>query len=346
MLDELREYREYTWDQDSEENRIERIKYGVLTRGGRFTGLERVLTIIARHFLYYYEDRTTSRDRNAAFAALYAWLGLDGAVYEKELDPERKAEIDAIRGWFPRYLDEVMQYCDRKEKDPEERKEKVKERQEFLRSYEFYKMVSLSCYQNGIGETGHSRTMRLDKAVANGMCRKRLKRFYLVCRDPRFEEVSLGADMKKSLADDRKPALKRRDMLLRLIAAYLVENYYSAPSVSDPDPDRFVYFSLPALSNWCRYQDGYQHRAFDHFYYNGRRLIEKFGEDRYKHNNRTKIRFNKEWFDKCGWRLIEAADNDDELDEYLKEHPGACFYRDDGAGEGLVRGLRYERSVI
>lgn len=345
MLDEILEYKEYTWNLNKPEDGTERIKYGTMVRGkAHFGGLERVLTIISRRFLYYYGDNATKSDCNAAFAAICAWLGFARSKknYEKDLDEARKTEINAIYNWFHKYIGEVMLVSAGKDKT---KLAKLKERQDYLRGGEFILKMENSCYTIGLGENNDFKILRLDKAVANGICRKRLKRFYLVCNNPFFEELTYKTKGGyEKLVVNGATAMKNRDMLLRVVATYLLENYYSAPD--GIDSDRLVFFNLTNFSNWQYYHKSYKKDVYDTFYYKGNKLIEKF--DPAKHDNQVKIKINREcreWFDKCEWNLIEATDNDDKLEEYLKEHPGYCFYRDDGAGKPLGKNKRYDRTI-
>lgn len=323
MLDEYREYSEYTCKINGG-NCAERIKYGTMVRSGaNFAGLERILTIIARYYLFYHGDKneTDDRDRAAAYAAVRSWLGYTIDDYEALLDDDIKKEIKAIKGWIRKYIRTVMIPG----RNDAEEKKKLKTRINKLGKWEYFSDLFKSCYDNGLWRSDDLNELTLEKAVANAASRKGLKRFYLACGDPGLDELKT--------ASGKKLSRKSKDKLLKIVAAYLLENYYIDKEVRSTS--RFAPFSKTDFSYW--YSDGYMKDLPD-IRLNGSKLIENFSRD-----SDTKIRFNSEWLQNCGWTLIDATEDDSMLEEYLAAHEGHHFYRDNGANKALTEGEVYER---
>ena len=384
MLNEKLEYYEYTCDLNDSENVRRRIKYATLSRGdAEFNGLERFLTIIARHFLYYHNNGFASKDDiDAAYAALLSWLGYDKHD-EKTINNERNKEIETICGWFPKYIKDVMlrqkiEIIKNENKGENERidalleklineenakelletsntlkgviKEawdrkkdggtsednicKIAERYMILSDTSFKrKIASTSAFWGTNHDINDYKMASLEKVIANALCRKRLNVFYLVCKDPHFTEA-VKRDRKKTVTE------KREDTLLKIVAAYLVENFYSDPGTSGIV--RYVPFNKVTVSNWYM-NDGYlKNEYFDNYKYKGRDLfyIQLLGR------NQLKISIDPEWFELCEWALIPATDNDDNLIRFLNTHPGYRFYRDDGACKPLVENEVYDRNPV
>ena len=82
MLDEILEYQQYSFDINSPDDQVRRLKRSTLIRINKikgskvvtFTGLNRVLTIIARHFIYEIYDGDDDL-KGKTINALKAWLG-------------------------------------------------------------------------------------------------------------------------------------------------------------------------------------------------------------------------------------------------------------------------------
>ena len=214
MLNEILEYKEYSADLSEPENTIKRIKYGVITKAGKsFMGLEGMLTSISRRMLYYYGDKVEDTDRDAAEAAMKAWLGFKYRIDLPE-DDERVAEIRKLEGWFPQYVRTVLikKYFDQTAlKDPEkgaellecissyenaetedekeEAIERLKElnakisrlmnKLEYTASDTYREQLELTNYNNGISVDEHNKRrdnrdiLRFEKVIANAMRRKK-----------------------------------------------------------------------------------------------------------------------------------------------------------------------------
>ena len=111
MLNEQLEYKEYTYDLAGFGNGPRRIKYSALSRGDKtIAGLGRIMTIIARHFLFYdNNDVAGKEDLDAAKLAIFGWFGYVPTDPEKycKPEPQREKEIEDIFRWLPKYLEKM-----------------------------------------------------------------------------------------------------------------------------------------------------------------------------------------------------------------------------------------------
>ena len=393
MLNEILEYKEYSADLSEPENTIKRIKYGVITKAGKsFMGLEGMLTSISRRMLYYYGDKVEDTDRDAAEAAMKAWLGFKYRIDLPE-DDERVAEIRKLEGWFPQYVRTVLikKYFDQTAlKDPEkgaellecissyenaetedekeEAIERLKElnakisrlmnKLEYTASDTYREQLELTNYNNGISVDEHNKRrdnrdiLRFEKVIANAMRRKKPRIFYLACKDNGLNtvHVTLNGNMKEM----RELTSEEADTVLRFVSAYLLEYYYIEMAINKAEADdmelvmeariplRYVPYDNLRFSDWHT-NDAYFHAERMDFRYGTRYLIRRWGDKYRSGGNKTKIKIEENWFERCEWALIDATDNDDTLDKYLEEHPGHHFYSDRGSGKLLAMDQRYVR---
>ena len=100
MLNEMQEYHEYTGDlknariRDSFKNDL---------KDAKFSGISRVLEIIARHFLF--DENGTFRGEegiNDAKDAMRLWMG------SKHPTTSKNTEVQALNGWLPRLLEDLF----------------------------------------------------------------------------------------------------------------------------------------------------------------------------------------------------------------------------------------------
>ena len=111
MLDEILEYQQYSFDIDKPDDYVQRLKRSTLISNNTdkikksntitLTGLNRVLTIIARHFLYNVyngEDRLKEK----TIDALKSWLG------HKAPDDSSNAEVHDLYRWLSRYVEKIL----------------------------------------------------------------------------------------------------------------------------------------------------------------------------------------------------------------------------------------------
>ena len=115
MLNEIREYEEYTYDLDNTASVPKRIKYNVLTKGlneessGIGCGIESILSIIARHFLFDFNALGALANADAAECAVLAWIGSKPDENKQSaLSTEIQDEIESIKGWYPGYIEKIL----------------------------------------------------------------------------------------------------------------------------------------------------------------------------------------------------------------------------------------------
>ena len=322
MLDEFKEASEYLYDLDKEGRGSERIQMTNFLRTGEFLGIERIMTTIARFFLFH--DGATEEQRvYRAEAALRLWFGFPRCDIEDEMVA---LEYDLITnkhpeiiGWLPKYL---RLHKDKK-RDPEK---SIKEADRMIENYR--KEFSVSSLNKSFGND--YKRIRYDKIIANALVsRGALKRYYLISDDQNWGYGVSGIKGNK---------LDYPDRVLKTMAAYLLERQRKGKANGALS---FEPVNLKDLTNWASADTRLESKYYDMFSIDGRPL---FAFQDLSTNNIKKIKPDKEWFDRCGWKLIDATENDVLLDRYLETYnPFATYYRDDGGGTYIMADARYER---
>ena len=112
MLDEILEYQQYSFNIDKADDQVQRLKRSTLIRLNddkidktkrhiALTGLNRVLTIIARYFIYNVYDGDDHL-KEKTIAALKSWLG------HKAPDDSASIEARELYGWLPNYVERIL----------------------------------------------------------------------------------------------------------------------------------------------------------------------------------------------------------------------------------------------
>ena len=111
MLDEILEYQQYSFDIGNSDEHVQRLKRSTLicfnqdkitkTRSIALTGLNRVLTVIARHFLYNVFDGDP-RLKEKTIDALKSWLG------HKAPSNSSHDEVHKLYRWLFLYAEKVL----------------------------------------------------------------------------------------------------------------------------------------------------------------------------------------------------------------------------------------------
>ncbi|MBE6042557.1 MAG: hypothetical protein E7220_08585 [Clostridiales bacterium] len=177
--------------------------------------------------------------------------------------------------------------------------------------------------------------------MANAMsARGPLKKYYLVCRVPDWK---IGVNKLKGTNPLGKLDKGDEDRILKLLAAYLIERNRKLKSNDDYifEPINFSDIGFWQFAQGKTDSSKYRPYTYQRYDNNERRPLFKF--DSSQSNNQAKAKPDEEWFEICGWELIEATENDYKLNEYLKDYPGAVFYSDPGASQYLRKNVRYER---
>lgn len=183
-------------------------------------------------------------------------------------------------------------------------------------------------FNDKLGKTGNNdyRQITYDKIIADAVTEGPLVRYYLVCEKESFKRVWYNKKtLKKATKIDEK-----KDLLRKTVATYLLGrkncNY-------NTDEFGFVPINLTDLLNWMKSNSAIKLKTYT--YNNDKDLL---FEEITINKNQKMIRINESWIEECGWSVIR----EEELDMYLTNHPGAVYYRDDGASFLLRQNKRYE----
>jgi len=330
MLNEILEAGEYLYDFRNDKTGPKRIKNAVLLKKDKnqryeFLGLEGILTIIARYFIYE-DDVEYEEGIRRANAALHMWCGHA---------PENKAEdilsnqyeylqenYPWIEWWLPDYLRETVSRGNEEEMENVERgiaslKDKKKS----------YSVSSL----NKQAKANDFKAIRYDKIIANAaVSGGPLKKYYLACCDAEW-----GRSLRKE--KNMQPTPRQNDVILKTIAAYILERSRKQRTDSLP---RFEPINYMDITYWTVNDGRLSRTNYKNFSVSERPL---FAFQSGMSKNSGKIKPDPEWFEACGWQLIDATEDDSALDAFLDNNPEGIFYSDQGSCVPLERNARYVR---
>ena len=104
MLNELREYEEYSFRFDPDDPNVEqphRLKYSVNFRGVDCSGMERPMIMVARHFMFDEKGNANADSIKKAEEAVRIWTGI------KDKDIELNENNSHLKDWYSNYI----RYC-------------------------------------------------------------------------------------------------------------------------------------------------------------------------------------------------------------------------------------------
>lgn len=335
MLNEIQEAYEYMYDLDGAEEKPNRINWSVFMHDNDLNGLERILTTVSRAIIFEGTPEPLLGRRRATIA-MKMWLG---AAEDIETDENLAAHYDYMKEryshldhWIQRYLKEVVE---RESKGNLGRLEKLmKELDRRRKQFGTHSLASAPYVSD-------FKLIRYDKVLANAVVAYGpLKKNYLVAA---FPEWRTGTNKIVNGNPDAHIKLKDDDKILKLVAAYLLERNRKQKSNADYVPEAVNYSDISYWAEGRTKLDSSKYKMFtyeDSQTHKRRPLFEFYFT---KTGNTTKVMPDREWFEYCGWDIIEATDNDEKLDEYLNEHPNAIFFSDSGACKKLQENIRYTR---
>lgn len=166
-----------------------------------------------------------------------------------------------------------------------------------------------------------------DKIIAEAVKEGRLEKHYLVCASDNLDEVCYKDKYPFKKKKNSKTSKKKADLLRKVVAAFLLEKKRHTDS---SEAERFIPVNFSDIRNWLVSDIDIKLEAYS---YKEKPLFDQ----EVINMNQKQIRINKEWMDCCGWKIVHEA----ELESYLKEHPGATFFSDWGAGQMLKANCRY-----
>ena len=172
-----------------------------------------------------------------------------------------------------------------------------------------------------------------DKIIADAITEGPLKRYYLVCSYQGLSQVTFQTGKKISCPFRRaehkwsEPTKRKADLLMKTIAAVLLEQ---RARKADHPYKGFVPVNRTNIANWLASSSGTD--SLSKYYIDNRFFLKTESFD-----NVSAFEIDSEWMTSCGWMVVA----EEELDQYLKEHPNAEFYSDYGAGTYLRKNERY-----
>ena len=286
-----------------------------------FNGLERVMTMIARFFLFHDGAQDDERIMRAE-AALRLWCGdIEDKNRSESGLKEQYAYLEEqypwLENWLQKYLEEGVPCA----KKPGEEKEIIEKAINTLNARR--ERFGYSSYDSKM-KINDYKAIKYDKIIANALSAGGpLKRYYLVCEDPHWDAKIYAITKKKQ----GKPKDGQKDRILKTIAAYLLERNRKARPIDD-GALRYEPVNKTNLSFWAKNNSDIENKDLTLFAVSGRPL---FFSETGPSGNVGKIKPDSEWFAACGWQLIDGTEDDTALDAYLGSHPDAVCFSDRGS---------------
>ena len=343
MLNEIGEYEQYTLSPAEllacKNRRLKR--YTLIKQD--FGGLERAMTIIARHFIF---DTPIGFNEKELREILKAWCGFR---HEAEtILPEH------FEGWLNNYmrrvlLRETLQDCLDDEKFPTDLKALIEKislepdfnAREYLKALKGFDLthgdipkiknllealVALpnknknfsKNYFDSLTYKGKNafRAITYDKVIANALLAGRLRRYYLVCDEELFAtERILKRDGKKILPKDK-------DMVLKMTAEYLLQCRHTE--------QRFIVTNNADMTNWLLgsvKSEDLRPKREQYILSESKEKVFELSE-MIGGINVIKVTLNPEWAKH--FCLIEDESND------FENNRGRIFFSDAGSSEALT----------
>lgn len=316
MLNEVGEYEHYTLSPEKLKTcKDRRLKHYTLIKQD-LGGLERVMTIIARHFIF---DTPVGFNEEELREILKSWCGFNHAAKTKL--PEY------FDGWLSNYIRrvlmfEALQNLFKDENFPaeliddpsklEDANGQIKNLLDALAKLSNKNiMFSKSCLGSLDKKSGTPfRAITYDKILANALLSGKLRRYHLACDEELFRTKKILKVGGKNLS------AKDKDIVLKMTAEYLLQRRYTA--------QKFVVTNNADLANWIVGKQNKCSEQRENYLLAG--TSEKIFETaKVDGINVIKVKLNPEWTKH--FRLIEY-DSDDKW--------GRIFFSDSGSSEVLI----------
>ena len=378
MLDELLEYQQYSFNIDKSDEHVQRLKrstlicfnqdkYDKTKRNIAFTGLNRVLTIIARYFLHnVYNGEEHVKEKT--IAALKSWLG------HKAPDESAGVEVHELYRWLPRYAEKILlpesieklkgfiNSSALSEKDkaelntiisqlsgrlPQEKKVTIAARlsemceqrrfipgndradRSVLNTEEFLYQLSnrRSFNESGYDDVGEANTVN---AITYDRILGNALRAESLKRYYLACDQALIKDVE--LRSGRKLKDTDRDIVYKMTACCMME--LSKKGSVKVQETKTVSITEADFINWIinRKCDKNKQQSFR---YNGEILFEDPGESTLsesKGSNTKWIRLNRKWLKDSGFEILIDNSETDVVKDFLKMHPNGSVFIDNGSG--------------
>lgn len=382
MLDEILEYQQYTFDINNPDSYVQRLKRSTLIcfnqdktdktkRYISLTGLNRVLTVIARHFLYdVYDDEEDIK--NKTINALKSWLG------HKMPDGSASAEAQTLYRWLPLYVERILlsKSIDKltgfinnsglQEKDRNElnavicqlsgqcsQKEKVylagqllsmceqlhfipgndrTDRSVFNCSEFLYQLSNKRSFNtSGYEDFGEANTVN---AITYDRILGNARRTGCLKRYYLACDCSHIGDVK--LESGRKIRDTDRDIILKLTACCLMK--LTKKGTRSEWENKTVSITEADFINWI-IKEKCDKAKQQSFLYKGKRLFgEPVKNNDYKNKglNTKWIKLNQQWLSDSGFEIMTDDPDTDVIHAFLEKHPDGSVFIDKGTGVPMM----------
>jgi len=317
LLNEIGEYEQYILPPEKiavSENL--RLKYYTLIKK-ELSGLERAMTIIARHFIF---DTPVGFNEDELREILKAWCG-----FKHEAKTSLPEHFDGLLICYISHfqpLPVAKDFNSAYDDVPEEIKSNTDKIKNVLKTLQKLRNKD-NLFKNNYFDSLTSkddnlfRAITYDKIIANALLMGKLRRYYLVCDEEPFMEKKV---LKK---DGRK--FSEEDIVLKMTAEYLLSNRNHK--------QEFIVTNNADMINWLLSSTKSEDLSKKRESYILAETNEKIFETRKVGKNVIKVKVNPEWV--RHFRLIE--DGSDDLDAKL----GRIFFSDAGSSELLRKNVRY-----
>ena len=306
MLDEFREYKEYTCDIDDEKP----IRFDTRTflHNNELRGLSRALKIIARKELQdrgYFEQECNDREKiiEEVKNVLIRWTGFSDGLN------------DSCLKQYYSYL--LKKYYDEYKPDEEISQEEIQKKK--TKQYR----VKVFDDSSNTGKNNYKMTT-FDNSVADAIAEGPLHRYYLVCRKGADKLLNNNGRM---LDPSQKKNGEQIDAIFKLIALYLIQKRITG--------NTYNYVNNAELGNWTH---KYAITKDDYFKSKGKILKYKDKEISQSiktlSGNVSKIQICPEYLEAGQFRIVEEKD-------FNGVEEGFTFYSDQGAGKKLAEKIFY-----
>lgn len=353
MLNEIREYEEYTLPIESLSN-VEnpRLKFFSLIKKS-FSGLERALTIIARHYI---NDETAELDEEKIKNHLRLWIGFE------VVDSKNNIIAENPNGWLNNYirkvfLEKYLQECYNKcaefkkvyDISAADEIDDLMEKKNSLPNFDSDKDLSLNVgrvkhvitalydlryraklFENPMFNTENEKVtaskpgnnfkqITYDLILANAFNLDTLKRYYLVCKEEPFQKL-INYSEKKSKGT--KLEVDDEDLILKIVAMYLLQQLNSSCI------QEYVYINKMEIYNWLLDKTNFELEKYRFQLSNEEIFYESIIG-----GNVKKIKIHPEF--RSIFKIVEEMEFD------KSENNGRIFFSDFGAGSHLEKNKRY-----
>lgn len=354
MLNEIKEYEEYTLPIESlADVENPRLKFFTLIKKS-FSGLERALTIIARHYINDAAEIDEEKIKNY----LREWLGFEVIDSENNKINERRTD-----GWLNNYirkvfLENLLQECRNKCAEFEkisdisstDEIDDLMKKKDALPDFDSDKSLALSVgqlkyaiealyklrykaklFENPMFSVENEKTpeskqgnnfkqITYDLIIANAINLGALQKYYLVCKNDPFQNVIKYSEKKNKCS---KLKATDEDLILKIAATYLLQRLYSNSN------QEYLYVNQMEICNWLLERANPD--KFELEKYKIQPSNEKIFYESIIGGNVKKIKVHPEFI--SNFEIVEESK--------LIENDGRIFFSDFGANFYLSKNKRY-----